>query len=472
MVLTGLVLILWLLARIFEKKRIVWNWGLFLGLLYFIGVLLSAQFGSYRNVLNGEGKPVIFYGAFRGDDLVTSACYAVLFGCFSSIRFKPGEIIPFCGEAVFVHFSVVILQVIGINILNLFPESLSVRTNYEFQGTLGNIDLTAGYLSLMLPVLFAPYLFGVGKLRWFTFICGLTGMITILVSRVDTGLIVLLIMIAGIGIIILLYPLTAKRGLFLLAFMFFLLAGDSFIRFPWYSKTNEYEIAFFHPGKTTAFLLLGVICLLMSRKKQKVQARKPIRRRSLILLLVSGGIISLLLIYLIPVPRKYSVLWHIREVLSGRARNSFGQYRWGVWKYSINLSRMNELFGTGPDTFYYAFRDYIKLIGEKPKIYSGYDFAHNAYLNILVCNGIPTMIAYILLNLFLCIHAFRSKHPYGIMLGLGLLCYCVFEFFVFSIFIVSPMAWTIRGIAAGITVNRKCNGADNDVELFNPANEW
>ena len=42
---------------------------------------------------------------------------------------------------------------IGVNVLGLFPAGHSIYTNYEFQSTIGNIDMVSGYLSLVVPLL-------------------------------------------------------------------------------------------------------------------------------------------------------------------------------------------------------------------------------------------------------------------------------------------------------------------------------
>ena len=55
----------------------------------------------------------------------------------------------FCG--------IVALQYAGINVLGLFPTGRSIYTNYEFQGTIGNIDMVSGYVMLVMPMLLGAF---------------------------------------------------------------------------------------------------------------------------------------------------------------------------------------------------------------------------------------------------------------------------------------------------------------------------
>ena len=464
LILTILVLVLWVMAVIVEKKKPEINWRILLGLLYCGSVAVSAVFGSYRDVLNTDGKLAVFWGLFRGDSLQITIGYTVLYCCFSSINIRMEDLVPFCGEAVLFHFLVVTFQFAGINILNLFPEGLSVRTNYIFQGTLGNVDFTPGYIMLMVPILFMPYLWEMGRLRIFSLICGMAGICTVLVSRVVTGKLLIAALMVGIAILILRYPGIAERGFLLASCLFFLLTANTFMGLPWYTGEETFVFSLFSPIRTILYLSCGIACLIVTRLlNKKVISIIPLSRKIIVLSILIALGVCLIVIFMVPFTPRNGTLWEIHEILNGRERNSFGHYRWGVWKHVLELSRNNWLFGTGPDTFYYSFRDHIKQIGDNSGTYDGFDFAHNAYLNILVCNGLFTMLIYVFLNAMLCIHAFRSRRSIGTMCGLSLACYCIFEFFSFSIFFVAPMAWTIRGILAGMKVREECG--ENNVSL-------
>ena len=457
-VLTSVMAVLWCVSKIKGSSRIVWNRRVVIGCLYFGCILLSAMFGSYRTLQNEEGQLVVLFGSFRGDSLLVTFCYFLIYCCFLSSAVTIENIVPFFGYAVLLHFSVVLLQLCGVNIFQLFPEPLSVRTDYIFQGTLGNIDFTAGYLSLILPLLFTPYIFNKGRLQLFSLLCGLAGEMTVLISRVDTGRIVLYIILGGLVALALMMPKKSGRILTLLAGMLIMFAIDSLVELPWYSDTKQYEFGLLSPEKTAVYIVLAIVCVFLAKMCQSGHTLNPCKSRLLIYGFIVGIILSVFVIRVIPFTKKHYVFWQMHEILNGRGKDSFGKYRWGVWRYAIQMAKKNLLFGTGPDTFHQAFSDFVQQVGETVKYYQEFDFAHNAYVHILACNGIGAMISYIVLNGMLIVHAFRTKRAFGYAMALGLLGYCAYEFFVFSIFIVSPMAWTIRGLIAGMEVPLKSDG--------------
>ena len=226
------------------------------------------------------------------------------------------------------------------------------RTNYIFQGTLGNIDFTAGYIILMIPILFMPYLWRIGRFRLFSLVCGFSGICTVLVSRVVTGRLLIFAFLTGIGMLILFYPPIARRGFLIIACIFFLLTGDSIVGLPWYTGKETFVFSIFSPIRTILYLFCGLACLigahLTNRKNGTVVL---LHRKTIILLLFIVFFVCIVMLRMIPFTPRNGVLWEIHEILNGRARDSFGHHRWGVWKYSIELFKHNWLFGTGPDTF-------------------------------------------------------------------------------------------------------------------------
>ena len=88
-------------------------------------------------------------GSARYEGLLTEFCYFALFFCFffSRVRLKPVLFSAAAGVAVF--FTVVMIQRSGGNPFGLYPENTGFATHYEFQGTIGNIDMGTGYLLLL-----------------------------------------------------------------------------------------------------------------------------------------------------------------------------------------------------------------------------------------------------------------------------------------------------------------------------------
>ena len=167
---------------------------------------------------------------------------------------------------------------------------------------------------------------------------------------------------------------------------------DIFIELPWYSSTKQYEFGMFSPGKTTLYIISFIACMVLVKLYQRGHILKPVKLSNLIYFFIAGTAVLVILIRLISFKKNYYVLWQIHEILNGRGRDSFGKYRWGVWQYAIQMSGNGILFGTGTDTFHYAFSEFVRQIGEKIAHYQKFDFAHNAYIHILACNGIGAIV--------------------------------------------------------------------------------
>lgn len=85
----------------------------------------------------------------RMEGLLTEGIYLLLFCCFSfaSVRWKP---VLFSAAAGLLGFTAVaLLQRAGGNPFGLYPEGRSYAANPEFLSTVGNIDMCAGYLTVL-----------------------------------------------------------------------------------------------------------------------------------------------------------------------------------------------------------------------------------------------------------------------------------------------------------------------------------
>ncbi|MBI2033266.1 MAG: O-antigen ligase family protein [Candidatus Levybacteria bacterium] len=119
-----------------------------------------------------------------------------------------------------------------------------------------------------------------------------------------------------------------------------------------------------------------------------------------------------------------------------------------VWEGALNAWRDNPLFGTGVETFAFAYYRYRpaahNLTSEWDYLYNK---AHNEYLNFLATTGIfglGTYLAFILMTLYLGIRTFRQSEKYtpeSIVSVVGLLAgfitILVTNFFGFSVVIVN-----------------------------------
>ena len=137
-----------------------------LALLYFGWVALSAWQGVYADSVNGEDQLTVLWGARRYEGIITQLCYLGIFLGMSAARPRMRPVRWAVVAGVTLYCALTAAQYTGANPLGFYPGSLSILTNYEFQGTLGNIDMDSGYLLLALPLGLGGFVFSDKKWRW------------------------------------------------------------------------------------------------------------------------------------------------------------------------------------------------------------------------------------------------------------------------------------------------------------------
>ena len=122
---------------------------------------------------------------------------------------------------------------------------------------------------------------------------------------------------------------------------------------------------------------------------------------------------------------KDGTLFELHNVLHGNWDDSYGSSRIFIWRNALPLIPKRPLFGGGPDTL----ADRIGVIFETVKEdgtvkQASIDAAHNEYLNIAVCQGIPALIAYLaaVISTLVCFAGCRTKDPVASALAVGMVC--------------------------------------------------
>ena len=128
------------------------------------------------------------------------------------------------------------------------------------------------------------------------------------------------------------------------------------------------------------------------------------------------------------------------EITKGNINDKYGTNRIYIWKNTLKKVPDNLLTGVGIDNFYYAF-------GEKPLSDEKwiYDKAHNEYLQILITQGIFSLIAYLSLYGTIIIKKIKSKEK-NIYLILPIIGYLTQAFFNISVIEVAPFFYISLGI--------------------------
>ena len=150
--LTVLTLIWFIIPLLFSEKAdknmspvpVFWRTSAFwLGLLLLLWILLS-------NLFSPLSLRVCFLGGTgRREGFLTQFCYLTIFFCFLLSRVQRTPLLLSAGIGLVVFTVVVLLQRAGGNPLYLYPDGYSYASTPEFQGTIGNVDMVAGYLCLL-----------------------------------------------------------------------------------------------------------------------------------------------------------------------------------------------------------------------------------------------------------------------------------------------------------------------------------
>ncbi|MCR4881936.1 MAG: O-antigen ligase family protein [Clostridiales bacterium] len=408
--------------------------------LYAAWVGLSAFFGSYAGLVDAEGARVVLTGAVRYEGLITQVCYFLLFLVFSLSRPHRGLVLGTCAAAMAVYAAVVLCQYADWNVLDLFPKGRSTYTNYEFQGTIGNIDMVSGYLTLMIPLVLIPWILGQGSPL--LLISALLGVMLETLMGVQSGLLAVAVLSAVLISAALVREDVRLRAGIAFAGTACCFALRSVIGLPWLDGTQS--VTFLWNPRALLWLAAagaaGAAGGFFRKKKTGVLRPRTVT-------LVWGMLLAavILLVWLCPLGGEGSMLWEVREILHGRSSDSFGSWRWGVWRHTLAVSRESLLFGTGPDMFFYAMQDYLQETGNV--LGEHFDNPHNLYLAILAGSGLPALLLYLALVFSVIRHCFRSRDVFVRAAGMSVLLYSVQGFFSFSICLVSPVAWTIFGMA-------------------------
>ena len=452
---TGLSLPLTAAALLLEGKRprrLPPAWLLLLGALLWIG--LSACFGSLAGLRDRDGVLLSWLGsANRYEALATQLCYFAIFTCAALLPWRERSlrwtavgtaagVVCFCGVAA--------LQYAGLNPLGLFPARRSIFTNYEFQSTIGNIDMCTVYLSVVLPFLGLRYALHGGRSGGLLLAAAGCGTLLQLLMDVQAGFIYLLLWGALTLCLLTARPVPQARPgwrgrtLCLLAVLLLACCLRRTLLLPWLRPEMKAQAVAFtlDVGQLGLCCLAGAAgCALLALKLRKKDSG-GLRMRTVALAFVAAGLLALAGIRLAPIPERMGGLWELHELLCGRPQDQFGSWRLGAWRASLLYSRESPLFGTGPGSFTAGMDDFLVhsgiVLGEH------YDNPHNVLVNLLVTSGYPAMLLY---GAGMAAAVWQGGRNRRHELSASLLCYLAQAMFTFSICLVSPIAWAACGIA-------------------------
>lgn len=144
----------------------------------------------------------------------------------------------------------------------------------------------------------------------------------------------------------------------------------------------------------------------------------------------------------------------------------WGSGRGFIWKHAIPVMFEKPLTGYGPDHFKEAF-PHMKVADEMQTIFNkkvSFDKAHNEYIQMGVTLGIPALLFYLALLVFIFIKGVRDSKTSVLKLTLltAFTGYIVQAFFNISVLQVAPFHYAIMGLIAANILDSDPFGSPDD----------
>ncbi len=333
--------------------------------IYIILTLISALCSDYF--------PETIFGLGRHEGTLTIAIYGLTF-IFVSRHYRPHLLHAAVFGASVIAFDIIsLLQAAGMNPFGLYPDGLSwadrnVKYSGEFIGTIGNADLVSAFLCVAIPltaVVGGHLVFGSlveGSRAVPVSILDEVGEIEKNINKkrvnkklsISTGIICLT---AAALSLVLLAVIKVTAGLLAMAFIGLIAAP------------------------VAAYIFLDV-------KKRKIIA-------AYLAALVLAGCAAGAFIYAeTSLP---GTAGELHEIMHGNIDDSFGTSRIYIYRNILERVPSHLLLGTGPDTIgHMDIEPFQRYDAERGVMVTArIDTAHNEFLNVLACQGIAALCAYV-----------------------------------------------------------------------------
>ena len=313
--------------------------------------------------------------------------------------------------------------------------------NTQFLTTIGNVDCVAGLICILVPALLCGFVILRSPWRWLGFPALFFMTYLAMFMDVDTAKL-------GFSAVVLLLPcLIQSRDRFqnLLIGLIPILLGAAL-------GLSYHRDRSFAPGSAVPVLLAAAAALALAvwymRRHERTWSIKPstIRRAAYALLLV---LLIFLLIGLYRYDGTNKLMREASAFLHGNLSDRAGSGRGIVWKMTIKIIRERPVFGGGPGSFPSLFMPYQAERHAATGATNWIDFPHNDFLSVAACTGLVGLALYLLFLAALAVRCIRAAYRSPVMLIFlgGMAGYLIYSFFVFSIAIVTPLFWTLAGLA-------------------------
>lgn len=395
----------------------------------------------------------LFLGLGRGEGLFNILLYNLSF-VFISLFFKfDKKYLKYISISVIFVSLIAFLEYLGFNPFYIYKGHTG-PFNMSYMTTFGNKGVLSAFYTIMITISFCSYVFLDNRKveNVFHLLSIFLGIFIFAVINVDSGLVAFGVSLLVVLPFILFNNKYLSKTMIVGSIIVFAYVLNYILNPVYRYSTRIYKL---EPQFDFYVLLLFSIIILfiiaykyISKHNYEIRNKKIFIKRIYILYPI---IILLGLGFVYFVDLNIPLLNNIQKILHGNFSDDIGTYRLFLWKRSIKLVGDYPLLGTGPDTFSYRFMsNYWKDVLMLDNRITINDTAANVYLTMLVNIGILGLISYLLLIVKLLKDLFFNKDKtlnITLIFFVAIFCFLVQDFFNLSVVIITPIFYTIMGIA-------------------------
>ncbi len=429
----------------------------FILLFFLFTTLISGLISPYLGLTNKSGQSLIFIGAGRHDGWLFLLAYAALFFLVTRFcHFKRAHLQGFAIVTCIMSF-IGVVQLCGINFLNLYPPSKYKGFPDLFFSTIGNADVMGGFLCMAVPVVGVGYVvFRLTKgMRAFFLVAHTLSIYLMIYLEVDMAIVGLMALVAVMTPLLLRNRVYTKRVLDIGMSIALGIGFTGFVHHDYVQKELKTYTTF--KAEKLFLLCLAVFAVFLVLRLVWEYVKMPRLSYKALRWVVFGVEVAAVvaafcyLRFMLEQPNKEGLMKDLYELVRGHLSITAGHHRAGIWKYSMEMASHNPVFGTGSGTFATTFKAYAKEVGYTRYYNRNLDFAHNEYINYYCSFGIMGVGSYLAFLISVAWQAVKrcAKNPKILVLGSAVLGYSVQVFFCFSVVIVAPLFWLFLGLLVG-----------------------
>lgn len=400
--------------------------------------------------------------AGRNNGLILTAVYIGVYFMITRLYVFKEYVITAFAVGASVVFLLAVLNCFYWDPLGMYIGLSDKQTIANFTSTIGNKNLMSSFICIALPVFIAMSVVAKNNvLKIIYYIaCGL-GFASLMTADSDSG-------IVGVGFVLVVFFIWFSRNISRLKRFFFslavmLLSAKLLRLFSFfmndYSKGMDRFQKFFVYNNFSYIILavvviLTVVLYLFNHKYSEVFLPKAVP-------VTLSVFFALALITIIAISVYYSFINTSASLGSFdtllRFNDKWGTHRGFMWIRAFwifgDLPFVQKLFGTGPDTFYYAFEPYF---GELMKFGdSSTNAAHNEYINYLITLGVFGLTSYLIFIGSAIANAVKAsaKNPVAIAFACSCICYAVQAVVNIAQPITTPLFIIFISLSQAVAVN-------------------